>query len=318
MRWVAATGLILLLGFAIWYFKGSSNTPDSTQANDASSLGSSAARLEKNAGNEGPSREDQKLTAFMSDIEPPDFSVEILDELPPLGNSWRETYDALIESVQRGDAEAQFQLATVSRHCLKGPRTQEELDAYVALAPASGMDARGHFIRAEDARAERRAQGQVILDFCADSQLNELRQFPQWLESAADSGNPRAMLNYGIGYPGDEELDSSEENDRIIIEDRTAKYVEYLKTASRNGSIDATMRLANIYREKGSLDDRKQAFAHLYAYAWYRYKYEGSDGSFKYLEKAGFEATQSDFFEAVEMGRQLLAAQNCCFKIPEM
>lgn len=258
------------------------------------------------------------VDSFMSDIAPPDFEVRILEPVRTVGATWNETYSLLAQDVVDGDSSAQVTLVISARKCMDGPRTREELSEYVSLAPKSGMNAQGHFIRNEDARAFREAVASDVLDYCANSRLEDLEQFPKWLEAAAEAGNPWAMLNYGIGYPGDEELDPSIAEDKQIIDERTARYVEYLEEASKRGSIDAMMKLSSIYLSKGTLEYQKASFANLYAYAWYRHKYEDSNGSFKYLRRIGYGMGPRDYYEAVEMGRELLSAPSCCFKVPEI
>lgn len=265
-----------------------------------------------------PPKTSDDLDPKLRDIEPPEFHVTVLDSLEPIGGTWGETFDLLIDRVERGDSNAQYQLAMAARRCVKGPRTDAELEKSFELVAASGNDAQGNFVLKADAIAARRERGLSILEFCRDSPLDELNHFPMWIEMAAESGNSRAMLEYGAAYPGDDDLDASNEDDLKIINDRTLTYVDYLEQAKSEGSIDAMMLLTSIYLQRDTVDYRKEAFANLYAYAWYRFRFEGDDGSFKYLREIGFAMDPRDYYESVSLGKQILESQNCCFKIPEL
>lgn len=192
----------------------------------------------------------------------------------------------------------------------------------IARASASYPDGQGRVVdRPAGADAAVR-EIRATFDFCRGSDAGEVARYVQWLEAAAAAGDPRAQLAYGADYPGDDELDSNNESDAAVLRARQARYVEHLEQAKQSGSIDAMSKLASHYYalytdvSNPSPTSLKQAVAHLYPYAWYRWRYEGSDRSLRYLKSMGDRLTPLELAEAIAEGKRFVESEECCFKVP--
>ena len=269
---------------------------------------------------ESPDQTDEgaDLDFSLKSIEPPDFPVVVLPPIKESGRTWAETYQRLKSRVENGDSDAQYELAIAARRCWHTPRTEDQLDRLLDSAGAPYYDASGSYVSDVEQGTARRELVQEAYDYCRDSAIDVLAKFPDWLEQSAQSGNPRAMLAWGAGYPGDDEIDYSSDDGKTTAEARRQQYLSYLEQARDLGSIDAAARLAGMMLETDPIEKRKEIYSNLYAYAWYRWRLEGDDGSFKYLKRIGDAMGPSDFEEAVSQGKQLLESDRCCFKIPEI
>lgn len=252
-------------------------------------------------------------------IEPPEFEVIFLDPIHPVADTWNETYAVLINRAENGDSDAQYHLARTAQVCFHGPTTVAEFDEWQSTVTADHYDGMGNFVSSTSSRHDNiRQEGLSILEFCRDSSPQNLVRFPEWLEMAADSGNLRAMVNYAAEYPGDDDLDPDKNaEDRRLIKERTSKYTDYLEKSTELGSIDAMWRLAYRRLDSDFEKNRKEAFAYLYSYAWYRLRFEGSDASFKAINRLSEQMSPLQYQEAVDEGKRLLNSNNCCIKIPE-
>jgi hypothetical protein len=264
---------------------------------------------------------DDEYPDLVSRYQPPAFTVRVEDQLPKLVGKWESLKAALLPAAGRNDARANFLLYRAAFACYHGPRTEDALDERLATLSASLFDEAGNPASTPDDVGANAQSLREQFEFCKGSDFDELSLFPRWVEVAAEGSDVRAQLAYGSGYPGDDDLDPEDENDAAVLRDRKSRYVAYLEEAKASGSIDAAARLAGYYyslEHEGTNDNLAKAFANLYAYAWYRLKYEGSDQSFRYLRSIGDRLSPTEYFDAVAEGQAFLSSRECCFKLPEV
>jgi len=261
---------------------------------------------------------------------PPDFSVVSRAPLPEVtsSGSWNDLRTRLWDPATRGDAQAAFDLYRAARECATAPRTPAELEQKIKRVTAPYYGARGGRWVETPANTEQSEQRlRALFDFCQDADIDELNEYPRWVEVAAEAGDVRAQLEaYGTEYPGDRGRDVREPEYAAALGLRRQRFLDNLERAKASGSLDAALRLYSFYLTRSSEErqagpdayqDLKRAFANLYPYAWYQLKYEGSDGAFRPLESIGNRLKPNDYYEALEDGRRFLASPECCFKLPE-
>lgn len=260
----------------------------------------------------------------------PEFSVVLRASLPDVtsSGSWNDLRTRLLEPATRGDAQAAFDLYRAARACVSTPRTPAELEEKIkSITAPYQLPSGGRYVETPPNAEQNVRRLRALFDFCKDADIDELNAYPRWVEVAADAGDVRAQLDaYGTEYPGDRRRDVREPEYAAALELRRQRFLDNLERAKASGSLDAAMRLYDVYLTRSSEErqagpdayqDLKRAFANLYPYAWYQLKYEGSDGAFRPLESIGSRLKPNDYYEALEDGRRVLAAAECCFKLPE-
>lgn len=158
-------------------------------------------------------------------------------------------------------------------------------------------------------------------EFCRGADPEVVSEYHNWLTSAAESGYLPALLAWGSDFPGDEQRELDDAEDRRYLEDRFRDRIQYLERAKAAGSIEAIQKLSTIYR-MGELNplsgierDPVNSFAHMYAYAWFQLQYENNERYFRYLHEMGMRLSPREFREAVERGQEILASEQCCITI---
>lgn len=313
-RTIAIIGVVVVAGtFAIAQLRldpGSAGTADDSDS-------SASAPMTDLATIPGAPQSTAPPRTSLANYPPPDFNIRLLDPLPDEKGTWSEIYAALAPAAKTGDAEANFRLYRVGVECHNGPRTAPDLaDAkYRAgtafLDPSTGMERPKPHADLVIARLER------TYARCKDASVDEIAQYPAWLTTAAEAGYLRALLAYGSAmFPRDEAVDVSTPEGAAVMAERGATSLRYLEEAARQGSIDAVAELAYRYGEPHGPDrsrDPVASFAHWYAYAWYEKEYENDGGRrLSKIDESGKRLNPHDFQTAVEMGREILGAAQCC------
>ena len=338
VRWAAAAVALAAIAVAWYFVTGDSRELASLRGQDAANAsndGPDAAAEPHLASSEGnaareltPVDSSARYAELAEKYAPPDFSVVLRAALPDVtsSGSWQDLRARLSEPAMRGDAQAAFDLYRAARACAAAPRTAAELEQTVKRVTAPYYGARGGRWVETPPNAEQREQRvRVLFDFCKDADIDELNEYPGWVEIAAEAGDVRAQLAaYGTEYPGDRGRDAREPEYAAALELRRQRFLDNLERAKASGSLDAALRLSSVYltRSEGadapdSYQSLKRAVANLYPYAWYRLKYEGSDASIRHLEELGNRLKPNDYDEAFADGRRFLASAECCFKLPE-
>jgi hypothetical protein len=333
VRWAAGTLAAIAV---VWYF-ATGNSPDPLHKQDASNasndepavpaephLASSAARELT------PVDSSARYAELVRKYAQPEFSVVLRAPLPDVtsSGSWNDLRTRLLEPATRGDAQAAFDLYRAAHACVSTPRTPTELEQKIKKVTAPyQVPSGGRYVETPPNAEQNVRRLRALFDFCKDADIDELNEYPRWVEVAADAGDVRAQLDaYGTEYPGDRRRDVREPEYAAALELRRQRFLDNLERAKASGSLDAAMRLYSVYLTRSSEErqagpdaneDLKRAFSNLYPYAWYQLKYEGSDGAFGPLESIGNRLKPNDYYEALEEGKRLLAAAECCFKLPE-
>jgi hypothetical protein len=312
---LAIAGVVVLAGIlAIARFKLDAGAVDASD--------SASTPLADLATGPGTPRPATSTQATLANYPPPDFKTRLVDPLPEETGTWSEIYAALAPAAKAGDAEANFRLYRVGLECHEGPRTAPDLaDAkYRANAaffdPSTGAERRKPQADAVISRLE------STYARCKDASTDEVAQYPSWLTAAAEAGYLRALLAYGSAtFPGDEAVDVTTREGAAVAAERGATSLRYLEEAARRGSIDAVAELAFRYGEPHGPDRTRNlvaSFAHWYAYAWYESRYENDGGRrLNTIDERGKSLNPYDFQTAVEKGREILRAPQCCIKVPE-
>lgn len=273
-------------------------------------------QIQEDQGDQFPSPED-----LISKYAPPDFHVVTLEPLPEDKRTWKEIYAALSLAADAGNPEAQFRLYRAASRCLLGPRTVAELDARLKSVNDPYYDGLGNYVTRRYDAEEAIAHFNAVYHQCKNAPDDEILRYVDWLTASADADYVRAKLKYiATEFPGDDDLDLSDPKVQARLKDRQQRSLKHLEEAKDQGSMDAIGDLIYIYGVPADQDqtaDPVKAFAHLYAYAWYRFKYENNDRLFRYLAQDGMKLNPMEFQEGVRQGREILKAENCCFKISD-
>ena len=335
---IAIAVSVIVVASGVSYFFAYDD-PASVQKSDTSSASNDRPAIavepppaptdEGNAARDLTPVESERYAELAEKYAQPDFSVVMRAPLPDLtaSGSWSDLRARLLEPATRGDAQAAFDLYRAAYACATGPRTAAELEEKIGKVRAPYYGARGGRWVETPANTEQSEQRlRALFDFCKDADLDELNEYPRWVEIAADAGNVRAQLDAYAHDPGDRERDFDAPEYAEALALRRQRYVDNLERAKASGSLDAARSLSNTFHTRSAnhrvappdaYQNLKRAVANLYPVAWYELRYEGSDRAFRVLESIGSRLKPNDYYEALEDGRRFLAAPECCFKLPE-
>lgn len=257
-----------------------------------------------------------RKASILATYEPPPFQVKVVDPLPVEKGTWADIYAKLSPVAEAGDPEAQFRLYRTAFDCYHSPRSSSKLEELRKNLTTPVYDALGNYGLREGTE-EQVAASEQRYERCKNAPLEQIQRYSEWVESAAKVGYIRAKLRYADSYPSDDELQVSNPEVKATFTEHERKSVQHLEEAKESGSIDAVAKLAWRYGAPGSeSQDPVKSFAHWYAYAWYMHKGNHPDKAFEYLDQMGMKLNPSEYQEAINLGREILRSDNCCFKFP--
>lgn len=315
---LAAAALIVLISFA------PPSTVSEPRANDSPGMDQQVPRWNRQITASSADSATDKATdnsALFGLYEPPAFQVLEFTNPVSLSETWLATYENLHKQAIVGDPAAQYGLYLASSICYSAPRTAEELEARKEKATAPYHDGKGSYVVDSPVFEEVTRDLDTAWEFCRGADPEVVSEYHNWLTSAAESGYLPALLAWGSDFPGDEQRDLDDAEDRRYLEDRFRDRIRYLERAKAAGSIEAIQKLSTIY-QMGELNplsgierDSVNSFAHMYAYAWFQLQYENNERYFRHFHEMGMRLPPREFRDAVKRGQEILASEQCCITI---